>query len=361
MSIDFSTIVGILGVALTIAFFVVGYRQTIGARRERARSANTQLLALLLQRIVLGEEMELDRSRIDKLILGFAVEYRVRFSDIHSVSQLEALLLLKILENPYLSNDQRSHSIERILACFQSPNQNRRSDIQGVDYFERGVSQFPSRNAPEVSGWRTKAGLEGTLAAAAGAAAAVISGLSAIMIEFLAPGDFSEILPNNMDLSNLGVGIASGLMLITLTSISLYAFTRLREKTRDTSEEKSSKSVAVEFEEDLVEFVREVLKIEISRNSAADFAYYLGGKFLVEAKRDINRISRKSILSIVEKLEKACNNLNYDGAFIVSLENPKEKIRRIESSNVRILSVNEFIDHLRSSKTSNGVVSATNL
>lgn len=42
-----------IGVLVSVVFFVIGYRQTIGARKERAAAANRAVYKALLRRLVL--------------------------------------------------------------------------------------------------------------------------------------------------------------------------------------------------------------------------------------------------------------------------------------------------------------------
>lgn len=69
VNIDLSTLLGVVGVALTILFFVVGYRQTIGARKERARAANKAATDAIFRRLTLEEKFETDPPAVNRLLL----------------------------------------------------------------------------------------------------------------------------------------------------------------------------------------------------------------------------------------------------------------------------------------------------
>ena len=66
---DISLILSVLGVVLTVAFFVVGYRQTIGARKERARAANKELVVTLFRRFTLEKTFETSLEGIEKIVI----------------------------------------------------------------------------------------------------------------------------------------------------------------------------------------------------------------------------------------------------------------------------------------------------
>jgi hypothetical protein len=78
MNFDPSIMLGAVGVALTILFFVVGYRQTIGARKERARAANKTATDAIFRRLTLEEAFETDSLSVNRLLYGWAIEARVR-------------------------------------------------------------------------------------------------------------------------------------------------------------------------------------------------------------------------------------------------------------------------------------------
>ena len=74
MSIDLSTVLGVLGVILTILFFFIGYRQTIGARKERARAANKSASDALFRRLTLESQFVIGFTDINKILSGFALD-----------------------------------------------------------------------------------------------------------------------------------------------------------------------------------------------------------------------------------------------------------------------------------------------
>jgi hypothetical protein len=43
----------VLGAAVSVGLFLIGYRQTVGARRERAKAASVELERTLLKRVLL--------------------------------------------------------------------------------------------------------------------------------------------------------------------------------------------------------------------------------------------------------------------------------------------------------------------
>ncbi len=80
-------VLGIAGIALSVLFFVAGYRQTIGAKKERANSANADVEKILVRRIFL-ESYTPRLGDISRLLEGKARDFRVRTEDLHTLSQV---------------------------------------------------------------------------------------------------------------------------------------------------------------------------------------------------------------------------------------------------------------------------------
>src|SRR5947209_5413978 len=72
LNFDLGTLSGVLGVILTIVFFIVGYRQSIGARKERAGAANRVILEILLRGLTLDTDFSTNYDGVDRFIAGKA-------------------------------------------------------------------------------------------------------------------------------------------------------------------------------------------------------------------------------------------------------------------------------------------------
>ena len=143
MNYDISTSLSVLGIVLTVLFFVVGYRQTIGARKERARAANSQVVDVLFRPLAHEEAFGLSADELAKLLDGWALQAKVRFSDILGASEVEALLVARVFENDYISDEQRKSILERVRRMFQGEAENAIvSDDGGSGSRERADSFF---------------------------------------------------------------------------------------------------------------------------------------------------------------------------------------------------------------------------
>ncbi len=103
-----------IGVFISIVLFLVGYRQTIGARRERVASANRAVYKAVLRRLVL-EEYSPKLEDLTRLMEGKAQDYKVSPGDLHSDEQLLNQVFAEIFDNDFIAPDKRIE-IEKRLA-----------------------------------------------------------------------------------------------------------------------------------------------------------------------------------------------------------------------------------------------------
>src|SRR5687767_5091893 len=121
MSFDLGTLSGVLGVILTIVFFFVGYRQTIGARKERAGAANREILETFLRRFTLDTDFSVHYEEAERFVAGKALDSRVKRSDVLSMDEIYSLLHARVISSDYVSAKKRKSVLEKLAKCFQSP------------------------------------------------------------------------------------------------------------------------------------------------------------------------------------------------------------------------------------------------
>ena len=107
-----------IGVVVSIALFFLGYRQTIGAKRERVKSANQVILRSILRRIVL-EEYTPSLNDLSRFIAGKAREFNVSPGDVYSEEQILTSLFSEVFDSDLIPSTQRTEIENRIESCFQ--------------------------------------------------------------------------------------------------------------------------------------------------------------------------------------------------------------------------------------------------
>ena len=109
-----SHIEAILGVAVSLFLFYISYRQTIGASKERARAANTEIDSIVFKRTVL-EGLSLTVPMIKQLVEGQALAHNVQANDLHSVEEILSILSATTLESDFVPAERRSSMLDAIV------------------------------------------------------------------------------------------------------------------------------------------------------------------------------------------------------------------------------------------------------
>ncbi|HEY2846801.1 MAG TPA: hypothetical protein VGI80_03225, partial [Pyrinomonadaceae bacterium] len=101
------------GIIVSVALFLLGYRQTIGAKKERIGAANANLKRILMRRIV-QEEYRPDPNDIELLIGGVAREYRIGEGDTLSPEDLLGSIYTDIAASDLIQAEQRNEILRRV-------------------------------------------------------------------------------------------------------------------------------------------------------------------------------------------------------------------------------------------------------
>ncbi len=106
-------LLGIVGILVSVLLFLIGFRQTIGAKRERVATANAQLERTLIRRVVL-EKHTPSQVDLSRLIEGKARDYRVRSVELLSENQLLNTIYTRITESDLIPPEQRDEILQRL-------------------------------------------------------------------------------------------------------------------------------------------------------------------------------------------------------------------------------------------------------
>lgn len=103
-------LLGIAGIIVSIATFVIGYRKTIGARQARADATNNAVVDALLRRIVL-EQVQLTADDVENVIAGKAVEAQLPVSVLRPPRAVVNVIFARILESDLISKPDRDRAL----------------------------------------------------------------------------------------------------------------------------------------------------------------------------------------------------------------------------------------------------------
>ncbi len=107
------SMIGVIGGVVALILIVVVYRQTIGARNERARLANEDLETILMKRVVL-EGYQPSAEGLSRIISGKAREYNLKRTDLMNESQVLDVIFTKIIESDLITQELRADLIKRL-------------------------------------------------------------------------------------------------------------------------------------------------------------------------------------------------------------------------------------------------------
>ncbi|MEG8030367.1 hypothetical protein QP179_01540 [Sphingomonas aurantiaca] len=322
--LDISLFLGALGVVLTIIFFVIGYRQTIGARRERSRAANQNLVDTLFRRLALEESFTLNRLDVAKVSSGWAIAARVRSTDIHSLQELEDLLSARALESDYIAESQRKAISHRISSMFEE----QRTPVYVENSSDRSLVR------PEVF-------------------LAVGSGLASLVAAVSATTFFqdtqTETARNIFESAILPV-----FGLIVLTAGALLFYTRVRDLSRGTTHEPlSAQAREINLERAFFQAARRQVKsFRSSADPAYDFVFESEGKVIgVELKSDVNKITRSLLSRTVARMKAAVQSGKISRVIVVSASEPNARVMALSEDDVSFIHLPDFFSLLPDSST----------
>lgn len=109
--------IGIL-VSILLFLILIGYKQTIGAKKERVNSANIAVHKAILRRMFL-EDYQPKLIDMSRLIKGKAREFRVNQIDLLSEEQILIQLFTEVFDNELISPNQRKEIEVKLNSSFE--------------------------------------------------------------------------------------------------------------------------------------------------------------------------------------------------------------------------------------------------
>lgn len=161
-------LLGVAGIIVSVGLFVLGYRQTVGARKERTTSANADLERLLVRRVVL-ESYVPTREGLGRLLEAQARAARVPVGTLYSEEQLLNTVYFRLLESDLIPPDRRQALIDRVVPALVVAEGRSVTEQVAFDVMEAGRRSV------------TRATL---LLAAMGAAASALGGVVTVIPDF---------------------------------------------------------------------------------------------------------------------------------------------------------------------------------
>lgn len=226
-----------LGIFVSMGLFMIGYKQTIGARKERVQAANKTVHRALLRRMVL-ENYKPRVKDIVRMLEGKAREFQVSAGDLVSEEQVLTQLFTEVFDNDFIAPTQRADIEERIDEAFD--------EIIRERVPREGMEREPL--APELKATRDK------LLVAMGVATSMLGAVTALMYTLTKERWFqstTELPDFKLLVPVIGVFLGS---LAAVAAISLLK--RTREVPEELVSRRSAQIVGAEFEKEIATLLK---------------------------------------------------------------------------------------------------------
>lgn len=311
-------ILAAIGIVVSVALFLIGYRQTIGAKKERVSIANANLERILLRRIVQEDYNPLPQE-IDFLIEGLARDHRVNEGDMLSSDQILNSIYTHIAASDLIHSDQRPLILQRITQSMQvlesAPILEERMEIRQTE------SRFDRKNVFIF--------VLGLVASGLGAGLAGYAALSLADV------------PSSLE----GVRAIVIVFVISLTLIIVIAYIwRIRDRSEALSSE-TTLNRAVKFERDVFDILQSygLAATIASRDAGYDFYFDEANKrTLVEVKGWSSRAPLAVQKQVIDRLRSALERAKAHEAWIVVRDKSIFAEKLAGDERIKIISIGDL-------------------
>lgn len=312
---------GILGIVISVALFLIGYRQTVGAKKERLISANDEIEKILVRRVVL-EGYVPKTADIVRLTEGKARDFRVSAADMLAAEQVLNTLFARIVESDLIPQDRRDEILKRIMPAVV--------EAESEPVKENTVIEFHTR-ARRLGMWSAGAAL-GVGASILGALVSIVPSISGL-----------ETTPREL------VPLVAVTLVASLALISAFMlFTRVKES-QEAPSQVDALAQYVSFEREVAKTLERAGAKIRSATGGAGYDFLVereGQKILIEVKNWTRPVPAGLLRSVAQRLTAQLERESANAAIIVTPAPIPLVARLPEDSRVRVLSLRELRNSL---------------
>jgi hypothetical protein len=312
-------IISIFGTILSIIFFLITYRQTIGARKERIKSANNEIVSILIRRIVL-ENITPSVDDISRLIEGKARDSKIKSTYLLSEQQILNTIYTRIYETDFINQQQRNIVLGNILPVLI------KSEERPLDeevFISSNFSKQYKNIFPVIL--------------------ALLTSILGVTTSVFTISDFKT--------ADTKESIIYFIISILVSFIVLIFLILIRRYKDDSGEENKQSSVEkyIDFETEVLKSIKSAgLKSSIPHqvNMPYDFLIEINDrKIIVEAKVWSRRVPNQLMKRVIHKLSTAVEKENATEAILVS-KYPIQTYDELDMANIKVFSLKEFRNYL---------------
>jgi hypothetical protein len=318
---------GVLGIVVSVGTFLIGYRQTIGAKKERVANANLEIERILVRRVVM-EKYHPVISDLARLIDGKARDFRVRPEDLISEDQLLNTLYTRIVETELIPSEQRNSLLEIVLKA-----------IGESEKFPDSIAREDIINS-DLTASRSSRLIMVVFAALATMLGGFVSALPAITLDSGIFEAFRNVLPS----------VIATIVISLSTITALYSASRYRAKQEEPTNRSDTQISRMKFENEINRILQMVGKVTVGKpTDPFDFIVDQGGRItIIKAKAWPNKVPISLIAQTLYRLESAMKERGALQALLVLKEQPTPAmLARYAGKPVRLIGVNDLNKYLK--------------
>lgn len=313
-----------LGILVSLILFVIGYRQTIGAKKERSKNANLSIHRAILRRMVL-ENYAPSFVDISRIIEGKAREFNVSPNDLRSEEQVMNSLYTEVFDSDLISPSQRIEIEQRLGNCFEKLD----NEPDKPSYAEFQQINLESKKKKD------------NLAAMV-LSTSIIGAMSSVLFKFME----TNTIQIEWIFSGLGVLLASIAMLTAFT-----IFRRNRE-IEVVPSKRSAQLLSSVFEAEIANILTKngidfAIEPEIG-NFRPDFLVKLNGKNIaIEAKAWDGPVPLHIVRRTIDYLNQLVHSNKIESAILVTRKQTNFPLNNLMSDKISVVSVGELASELK--------------
>ena len=325
MEVDIQTL---FGIAASVFLFLLSYRQTVGAKKERVGIANNEIQQTIVKRIIL-ESYTPNVAELSRLIDGKARDHRVKGNDLMSINQILNTVFTRIIESDLIVSDQRKIFLEQLNPILVAVEESPIKETEVME-IESTTGLKYQRMSPLLF-------------------AIIASIIGALLSTF----PYSQEETFSL-LSNEIIGVF--ILIISIIALILILF-----KFKESQEEPSKSSLfekSFDFEKEVGKFIEklEVLKPYPSHNHRYEsgYDYYIeikGEGIIIEVKYWSKSVPSKILQLTIDRLQRVLKSKENVGKAIIVTKNsiycPSDVL---QDEHIDIMSFKEFKNYLSSEK-----------
>jgi hypothetical protein len=313
-----------LGILVSLILFVIGYRQTIGAKKERSKNANISIIRTIMRRMVLEDYAPIYKD-ISRIIEGKAREFQASANDLHAEEQILNSLFTEVFDSDLISPAQRTEIEKRINSVFE---QVEKEPVRAT------LAEFQQLKREKESKKESVTGMVFS--------ASLLGALSTMMFSFYETQTFdTDFLMPALSVLIGSVAVLTGLI----------TFRKSRE-IEVISSKSSATFLATQFESEIAKvLIKHKFKFSIEPRIGdvrPDFLVNFNGKNIaIEAKGWRGPVPLHILRKTINFLQKLVNKDEIDEAILVTHKKDDIPPSILEETGISVVSINELANKLK--------------